>query len=319
MRMLDEQSVLPASGKAEGSLDAEIAVLAHLISTHAPHDGTFSQRIPGLHLGRYSRIDTDYVYTIYTPSVVIAAQGAKAVTVGQEVYQFSGSRMLMIPVALPVALHTTHASDAEPFLSVRLDLDPQRIAELVLNVYPQGLPPVRQWSAGYVTSADLRMVNAMTRLVECLPDPSDAELLAPLVMDEIVIRLLRSPIGVHVAEMGFTGSGVQRVAQAIAWLRDNFSQQMKVADLATLVHMSVSSFHEHFKSVTAMSPLQYQKALRLQEARRLMVSNSMDATRAGRLVGYVSDSQFSHDYSHLFGSPPGRDIARLRQHTHLPA
>src|SRR5258708_11000780 len=221
--------------------------------------------------------------------------------------------MLMVPVTLPVAMQTTHASHAEPFLSVRLDLDPHRIAELVLKVYPEGLPPVRRWSAGYITSADVSMVNAMRRLVACLPDRGDAELLAPLVVDEILIRLLRSPIGVHVAEMGFADSGVQRVAQAVAWLRDNFSQPMKVADLAELVHMSVPSFHEHFKSVTAMSPLHYQKALRLHEARRLMFSSPMDATTACRLVGYVSASQFSRDYRRFFGSPPSRDIAKLRQ------
>jgi AraC-like DNA-binding protein len=316
MRILNEHVVSLASGNVEESLDAEMTRLAHLIYAHAPHDGTFSQRIPGLHVGRYSRIDTD-VKTFYLPSLLIVAQGAKAVTVGQEVYQFGRSHMLMLPVALPVALQTTLASLSEPFLCVKLDIDPQRIAELVLKVYPQGLPPVRQRSPGYITNADLGIANAVTRLVECLRNSSDTELLAPLIVDEILIRLLRSPIGIHAAEMGFADSGVQRVAKAIDWLRDNFSQQMKVADLAELVHMSVSSFHEHFKSVTSMSPLQYQKALRLQEARRLMLSRQMDAdaTTACRLVGYVSDSQFSRDYSRFFGSPPRKDMARLRPQT----
>ncbi|OPH49686.1 AraC family transcriptional regulator [Paenibacillus ferrarius] len=315
MRMLDNHAVPLASGSAEGGLEAEAAQLARLIYTHAPHDGSFSQRIPSLHVGRFSRINTDYVKTLYLPSLLIAAQGAKAVTMGQEVYQFGRSSMLVLPVALPVALQITHASPSEPFLGVRLDLDPQRIAELVLKVYPKGLPPVRQRSAGYVTNADLGIVNAVRRLVECLPNQGDTELLAPLVVDEILIRVLRSPIGVHVAEIGFADSGVQRVAKAIAWLRANFSHQMKVADLAELVHMSVSSFHEHFKEVTSMSPLQYQKALRLHEARRLMVSSSMDATTACQQVGYVSTSQFSRDYSRFFGSPPSRDIVRWHQQT----
>ncbi|WP_248931120.1 AraC family transcriptional regulator [Paenibacillus hamazuiensis] len=313
MRMLDEHAVSQAPGEIGGSLDAEMARLAHLIYTHAPNDGTFSQRISGLHVSRYSRTDMDYVKTFYLPSLVIVAQGAKTVTVGQEIYQFGRSQMLMFPVALPIAMKATHASYSEPFLGVRLDLDPQKIAELVLKVYPQGLPPARQRSAGYVTGADLGIIGAVKRLMDCLPNPGDAELIAPLVMDEILIRVLRSTIGVHVAEMGFADSGVQRVAKAIAWLRDNFSQQMKVADLAELVHMSESSFREHFKSVTSLSPLQYQKTLRLHEARRLMVSGSMDATTACRLVGYVSTSQFNRDYSRLFGSPPRRDIARLRR------
>jgi len=149
--------------------------------------------------------------------------------------------------------------------------------------------------------------------MECLAHPGDAELLAPLVIDEILIRLLRSPIGVRVAQMGFAESSVERVAKAISWLRANYSQPMKVEDLAELVNMSVSSFHEHFKSVTSMSPLHYQKVLRLQEARRLMLSTMMDAGTACQRVGYLSASQFSREYSRFFGSAPTKDIARLRQ------
>ena len=136
-------------------------------------------------------------------------------------------------------------------------------------------------------------------------------------MDEILIRLLRSPIGVRVAQMGFTESSVQRIAKAISWLRENYSQPMKVEALAELVHMSVSSFHEHFKSVTSMSPLHYQKVLRLQEARRLMLSTMMDAGTASQRVGYLSASQFSREYSRFFGNAPTRDIAKLRQETRL--
>ena len=157
------------------------------------------------------------------------------------------------------------------------------------------------------------MVDAAARLMECLAKPGDAELLAPLVIDEILIRLLRSPIGVRVAQMGFAESSVQRVAKAISWLRDNYSQPMKVEDLAEMVNMSVSSFHEHFKSVTSMSPLHFQKVLRLQEARRLMLSTIMDAGAASQRVGYLSASQFSREYSRFFGSAPTRDIAKLRQ------
>jgi transcriptional regulator GlxA family with amidase domain len=134
-----------------------------------------------------------------------------------------------------------------------------------------------------------------------------------LIIDEILIRLLRSPIGIRVAQMGFAESSVQRVARAISWLRENYSQPMKVEDLADLVHMSVSSFHEHFRSVTSMSPLQYQKSLRLQEARRLMLSSMMDASLASQRVGYLSASQFSREYSRFFGEAPSRDAARVRQ------
>jgi AraC-like DNA-binding protein len=253
----------------------------------------------------------------------IAAQGAKTVIVGQDVYEYDASRMIVFSVALPVASQITRASQSEPYLALKLDLDPHKIAELVLKVYPNGLPPVREAvreddrRAVYLAPSDANILDAATRLMECLARPGDAELLAPLIVDEILIRLLRSPIGVRVAQMGFAESSVDRVAKAIAWLRDNFSQPMKVEDLAELVHMSVSSFHEHFKSVTSMSPLHYQKVLRLQEARRLMLSAMMDAGAASQRVGYLSLSQFSREYSRFFGNAPTRDIARLRQDTRL--
>jgi AraC-like DNA-binding protein len=234
---------------------------------------------------------------------------------GQEVYEYDASRMIVFSVALPVASQITRASHSEPYLAFKLGLDPHKIAELVLKVYPHGLPPVQERRAVYVTPIDASLVNAATRLMTCLAQPGDVELLAPLVMDEILIRLLRGPIGVRVAQMGFAESSVHRIAKAISWLRANFSQPMKVEDLAEMVHMSVSSFHEHFKSVTSMSPLHYQKVLRLQEARRLMLSTIVDAGTASQRVGYLSASQFSREYSRFFGSAPTKDIARLRQET----
>jgi len=288
-----------------------------LIAAYAPHDGSFELRVPGLHASRFSLINKECVHTLRVPSLCIVAQGAKTVIVGDEVYEYDASRMIVFSVALPLAAQITQASRSEPYLAFKLDLDAHKIAELVLKVYPHGLPPVQERSAVYITPVDASVVSAATRLMECLAHTGDAELLAPLVMDEILIRLLRSPIGVRVAQMGFAESSVDRVAKAISWLRANFSQPMKVEDLAGLVHMSVSSFHEHFKSVTSMSPLHYQKVLRLQEARRLMLSTLMDASTASQRVGYISASQFSREYSRFFGSAPTKDIARLRQETGL--
>ena len=153
--------------------------------------------------------------------------------------------------------------------------------------------------------------------MECLAQPGDAELLAPLMVDEILDPAASQPHWGSRGANGLCRSSVDRVAKAIAWLRDNFSQPMKVEELAELVHMSVSSFHEHFKSVTSMSPLHYQKVLRLQEARRLMLSAMMDAGTASQRVGYLSPSQFSREYGRFFGSAPTKDIARLRQDTRL--
>ena len=300
------------ANKLASSDQPDTSKLARLIAAYAPHDGVFELRIPGLHASRASRINKECVHALRLPCLSIVAQGAKTVIVGQETYEYDPLRMLVYSVALPVAAQVTQASHSEPYLALRVDLEPHKIAELVLKVYPQGLPPVQERSAVYITPVDASIVNCATRLMECLAQPGDVELLAPLVVDEILIRLLRSRIGVRVAQMGFAESSVHRLAKAISWLRANFSQPMKVEELAELVHMSVSSFHEHFRSVTSMSPLHYQKVLRLQEARRLMLSAMMDASAASQQVGYLSASQFSREYSRFFGSAPSKDVARLR-------
>jgi AraC-like DNA-binding protein len=299
------------------AMNGDTDKLARLLAAYAPHDGSFELRIPGLHASRLSRANTECFHTLRLPCLCIIAQGAKTVIVGQEIYEYDASRMLVFSVALPIASQVTQASASEPYLGLKLDLDPQKIAELVLKVYPHGLPQAQDRRAIYVSPLAGGIINATIRLMECLGKPGDAELLAPLITEEILIRLLRSPIGIRVAQMGFAESSVQRVEKAISWLRANFSQPMKVEDLADLVHMSMSSFHEHFKSVTSMSPLHYQKVLRLQEARRLMLSTMMDAGAASLRVGYLSASQFSREYSRFFGNAPTKDMARLRQESRL--
>jgi AraC-like DNA-binding protein len=246
--------------------------------------------VPGLFANRISKVESTCVRALRLPSLVITAQGAKRIIVGQDAYEYDASCMNVCSVAMPLAAQVIQASHSAPYFSIRLDLDPHKIAELVLKVFPHGLPSVRERLGVYVAPMESGIVNAATRLMECLAQPRDVELLAPLIVDEILIRLLRSRIGARVAQMGFAESNVQRIAKAISWLRENFSQPMKVEDLAELVNMSVSSFHEHFRSVTSMSPLQYQKTLRLQEARRLMLSTMTDANSAAQIVGYLSAS-----------------------------
>jgi transcriptional regulator GlxA family with amidase domain len=214
---------------------------------------------------------------------------------------------------VPVSAQITRASAAEPFLSFKLELDPRKIADLVLKVYPDGLPQDRKDLAVYAAPAEPAIIRAAARLVELMAQAEDAAFIAPLVVEEILIRLLRSPIGGRVAQIGQADSRLQRVAKAVSWVQANYDQTLDVERLAAMVHMSVSTFHQHFKSVTAMSPLQFQKALRLQEARRLMLSRMMDAGTACRQVGYLSASQFSREYGRFFGNAPTRDIARLRE------
>jgi len=299
-----------------GTVAPDTSKLSHLLAAYAPHDGSFDMRIPGLMVSRISRTNKECVHALRISSLCIVAQGAKSVIVGDKVYQYDSSQMIVFSVALPVASQVTQATPSHPYLSLRLELDPRKIAELVLKVFPNGLPSIQQRNAVYLSPADDTILNAAIRLLDCLAHAGDVELLAPLITDEILIRLLRSPIGARVAQMGLAESSVQRVEKAISWLRANYHQPVKIDELADLVHMSVSSFHEHFKAITSMSPLQYQKVLRLQEARRLMLSN-MDAGAASQRVGYLSASQFSREYSRFFGSAPTRDIARLRQDTRL--
>lgn len=314
MKSMDNNSPVPRADTLLESSEPDLVKLACLIRAHTPHDGCFELCVPGVYAIRRSRIAMELAHATVRPALCIVAQGAKRIMLGQEVYEYDPSRMLIFSVDLPVTAQVTRASHAEPFLCFMLDLDPQKVAELVLRVYPHGLPRGVQESRGVcVCQVNLSIVNAAARLLELMAQPGDAELLAPLVIEEILIRLLRSPIGVRVAQIGIAESSVHGVAKAVAWLRANFSEPMRVAELAELAHMSVSSFHQHFKSVTSMSPLQYQKVMRLQEARRLMLSTMMDVSTASWRVGYQSASQFSREYARFFGSAPNKDIARLKE------
>ncbi|EKQ57725.1 MULTISPECIES: AraC family transcriptional regulator [unclassified Clostridium] len=317
MTIKDENLSGSILDNVKDELSFEMNRLAHLIKDYAPKDGGFQLNIPGLHLGRISHPNVNNVKSFYLPSLGIALQGITLVTIGHEIYQNDGTHMHIVPIAMPITLHTTEASPSKPYLGIRLDLNPERIASLIPKVYPHGLPETQKRNINYFTDIDINIVNAFSRLLQLLKNPKDAKLLVPLIIDEILIRLLCSPIGDHVAEIGLSNSESQQVTKEISWLRENFSQPIKIATLAELSNMSTSAFHRHFKLLTNMSPLQYQKALRLHEARHLMLSSQMDATTACHMVGYISDSQFSRDYSNFFGNPPKRDIEKTRRQTQI--
>ncbi|WP_243287327.1 AraC family transcriptional regulator [Geothrix terrae] len=303
---------LPQGSEPE-PLRPDLARLADLLLAHAPYDGTFELRLPGVHVSRASRAHAAFHHAVQRPALCLVAQGAKRVMLGQELYEYDASRVLVYSVDVPVSAQVTQASLDAPYLGLRIDLDPARIADLTARVYPLGLPRRGEGRAICVDQLDAPVINAVVRLMELASRPDEAELLAPLVLDEILIRLLRSPLGPRVALIGQEESQLHRVAKAVSWVRTHFDQPLDVERLATLVHMSPSSFHQHFKAVTAMSPLQYQKAIRLQEARRLMLLTRLDAGTAGRRVGYQSPSQFAREYGRYFGNAPTKDVARLRE------
>jgi AraC-like DNA-binding protein len=232
---------------------------------------------------------------------------------GREVLEYDPEHLLVLTVGLPISSQVTRASRKDPYLGFVLELDPTRIAELALRVYPRGIPKASDIGGLFAGRSTDPIVDAASRLLELLAHPDVAQLIGPLVVDEILIRLLRTPFGRRVVQIGNPKSGVQQIAEAVTWIREQFAQPVTVEDMARTVHMSASSFHQRFKAITSMSPLQYQKVLRLHEARRLMLFQSMDASDACRRVGYVSASQFSREYSRFFGSAPVRDIARLRE------
>jgi AraC-like DNA-binding protein len=285
--------------------------LANLIAHYTPHDGVIPLRLPGTYALRRSRMTSEPVHATLTPSVCIVAQGAKVVMLGAEAFEYDPARLLVFAVDLPVSGQVTRASQRDPFLGFKLDLDATRVAELAGRVYPRGIPRASETRGLYVGQATDDIVNAVTRLLELMARPEDATLLGPLVVDEILIRLLRTPVGPRLAQIGEPKSGVHQMAEAVSWIRAHFAQPVTVDEMAASVRMSASSFHQRFKAVTSMSPLQYQKVLRLHEARRLMLFQKMDAGEAGRRVGYLSPSQFSREYARFFGSAPMKDTARL--------
>jgi AraC-like DNA-binding protein len=287
--------------------------LAELIRAHAPYDGHFNLRLPGLELIRASHTSQELIHGVARPGLCIVAQGAKKVFLGNEVFDYDATRMLVYSVDVPISGRITRATAEEPFLCLKIDLDAERIADLTLRVYPNGLPQNPKNLAICVTDAEPGILATAARLVELMARPEDAEWIAPLAVEEILIRLLRSPIGGRVAQIGQEGSRVQRVAKAVTWVRTNFDRPLDVERLAASVNMSLSTFHQHFKAVTAMSPIQYQKVLRLHEARRLMLTKMMDAGTACRLVGYLSASQFTREYGRFFGAAPMKDIAKIRE------
>ena len=284
--------------------------LAHALHTMTPHLGR-NELAPGI-IAIRDLHTTSVVPAIYTPALCLIAQGEKRVYLENETYVYDETRILLFAIDLPIMAQVTRATPAAPYLGLRINLDPAKIAALVPKVFPHGVTQQSNTRGIAVADSDESIVETSTRLVALFATPNTATLLAPLVIEELLIRLLLSPIGSRVAQIGLHESHMHRVGRAIDWIRAHYSQPMHVEDLAAMVHMSTSSFHQHFKTITAMTPLQYQKVLRLQHARQLLLSSDCDVTHAAIEVGYTSPSQFSREYRRLFGKAPSRDVTRWR-------
>ena len=290
--------------------------MATLIERHASEDSGQATAIPGLFLLR-ATAPSEPVHALYAPAVCFAAQGRKRVMLADEAYCYDAAHFLLGAVDLPVVGQVVGATPDAPYLSVRLDIDAAEVGALVAEMDTLALPSVppsaaigRGLSVGRV---DVPLRDAVTRLLRLLDRPAHIPLLAPLVTREILVLLLTGECGGDLRRITLGGGPMAGVVEALRHLNADFASPLRVNALAREAHMSVSVFHRHFKAVTALSPLQYQKRLRLQEARRLLLGEEADAATAALQVGYESASQFSREYRRLFGEPPRRDATRLRK------
>ncbi|MGV3679846.1 MAG: AraC family transcriptional regulator N-terminal domain-containing protein [Acidovorax sp.] len=285
--------------------------LADLLARHTASDGIHASAIPGVGLIRTSA-PTMPMPVVYEPTLCLVAQGRKRAVLGTTSYVYDAAQYLIASVDLPVMGSVIEASAERPYLCLVLDLDMARLSELALR------HPVPNEEAGApargiaLSQTTPELLDAALRLVSLLDAPQDIAELAPLVQREIFYRLLTGPGNALVRQLAQADSRLNQIARAIAWIRGRYTEAWSIDDLAEVAGMSKSSFHAHFKAVTSMSPLEFRTQLRLQEARRMMVAEAMDAASAGFHVGYESPSQFSRDYGRAFGLPPAKDAQRLR-------
>lgn len=286
------------------------AELVERIARVARDDGT-AEPLEGLRLRRASA-PTELAYGLSDPALCVIAQGRKELWLGDTRYQYDPAHYLIATDELPVASKIVEASKEKPYLGLVLRLSPALVGSVVVEADHSTSRSHVTVKAVDVSPLDVGLLEAVVRLVRLLDSPADARFLAPLVTREIVYRLLVGEQGGRLRHIAALGGHTHRIARAIARLRKDFDQPLRIEDVAREIGMSVSGFHHHFKEVTAMSPLQFQKQLRLQEARRLLLGEDLDAASAGYRVGYNDASHFNREYKSLFGLPPMRDVERLR-------
>jgi AraC-like DNA-binding protein len=276
-----------------------------------PDDG-WIEALEGLFLARVAK-PIEAPLTLFQPAFCFVAQGGKQVLVGEEVLRYDPGHYLLFTVDLPVIFRVDEASKEKPYFGLRLDLDPALVASVMMEAGTDTRKGDATVKAIGVNPVDGDLLDAVVRLIRLVDKPGEQRILAPHIKREIVYRLLAGGEGARLGHLVASSRGdTRRISRAIGRVREHYNEPLKIEQIARELGMSVSGFHHHFKSVTSMSPLQFQKQIRLQEARRLMLGEELDAASAGHRVGYEDAAYFSRDYKKLFGSPPHRDIARLR-------
>ena len=300
-----------AGHEGEGEMVALRAELARRIAAHAPEEGLVTTGVAGLSLSRRSA-PSDCYSAAYEPEMVVFAQGEKHVNLGGVHHVCNESSFMVTSVDLPVVSQIVKASVSEPLLGLVLKLDMPAVREILSQdefLVSETANAARGMAVGKTPA---EMLRACIRMLELLDTPRDIPFMGSLMKREILYRLLRSPLGRHLRAIATLGENSNRTAKAVAWLKTNYDKPLRVEDLADVAQMGVSTFHHHFRSLTQMSPLQYQKRLRLHTARLRMITEGMDAASAAFEVGYESASQFNREYSRMFGMPPMRDIKARR-------
>lgn len=290
-----------AAGRAE--------IVDHL--TRMLADGQFLEPLPGVRLRRADSVSVP-VHGVSHPALCVIVQGAKEIFLGADRFCYDPETYLITTAELPIVSRITEATSAAPYLSVVIALDPALVSAVMAESGLLGSPAQSAGTAVAVSTLDADLLDPVVRMVRLAERPDEAAFMVPLIQREIVFRLLQGEQGGRLRYLTTRGGSAHRIVRAIERLRRDFAEPLRIDVMAGELGMSVSSFHHHFKAVTAMSPLQYQKQVRLQEARRLMLGEALDATSAGFRVGYDDASQFSREYKRQFGEPPMRDIERLR-------
>ena len=285
--------------------------LADIVSRTAATDGPFETAIRGLHFSRYAA-PTPHNHVAQWPCFGLVLQGAKCLELGSDTYRYGVGDYLVVSLDLPVASRVTEASAERPFLGMGLAIDPERVKDVLARVDVVPVNGASDMRGVAVQVAAPELLDATLRLLRLLDRPRDVAALAPLLEQEILYRLLTGPLGPRLLQIATADTPSNRIARATGWLRENFSRPVRIEDLAERVGMSASSLHHHFKAVTAMTPIQYQKRLRLLKARRQLLFEPHDAASVAFSVGYESASQFSREYARMFGMPPVRDVARFK-------
>ena len=281
--------------------------LARKIAVHIREDGKETTAVPGLSVYRKSA-PTQCTSAAYEPELIVFVQGEKRINVGGTTLEVNESTFLLTSIDMPVVSQVTKASREEPILAMMLKLEMPTIREILSKEEfrePEAVSGARGMAVG---ESSVELLDACSRLLDLLDAPQDIPFLSNLIQREVIYRLLRGPRGENLRAIATLGEQSNRTAKAVAWLRENYAKPLRVEDLASVAQMGVSTLHHHFRSLTAMSPLQYQKQLRLHTARVRMLTDGMDAASAAFEVGYESPSQFSREYSRFFGQPPMRDI-----------